>query len=53
MTGFLAYFVIAIRRVYQSSWFAVAWKSAVILFAYMVVVSIAIENTSDFLIIAD
>src|SRR5210317_195737 len=53
MTGFLAYFVIAIRRVYQSSWFAVAWKSAVILFAYMVVVSIAIENTSDFLIIED
>jgi hypothetical protein len=53
MTGFLAYFVMAVRRVYQSSWFAVAWKSAVILFAYMVVVSIAIENTSDFLIIAD
>ena len=53
MTGFLAYFVIAIRRVYQSSWFAVAWKSAIILFAYMVIVSIAIENTSDFLIIAD
>ena len=41
MTGFLAYFVIAIRRVYQSSWFAVAWKSAIILFAYMVIVSIA------------
>jgi hypothetical protein len=40
-------------RVYQSSWFAVAWKSAIILFAYMVIVSIAIENTSDFLIIAD
>ena len=53
MTGFLAYFVMAVRRVYQSNWFAVAWKSAVILFAYMVVVSIAIENTSSFLIIAD
>jgi len=53
MTGFLAYFVMAVRRVYQSNWFAVAWKSAVILFTYMVVVSIAIENTSSFLIIAD
>ena len=53
LTGFLAYFVIAIRRVYQSSWFAVVWKSVVILFAYMMVVSIAIENTSGFLIIAD
>jgi len=53
MTGFLAYFVIAIRRVYQSNWFAVAWKSAVILFAYMIVVSMAIESTSSFLIIAD
>ena len=53
LTGFLAYFVIAIRRVYQSSWLAVVWKSVVILFAYMMVVSIAIENTSGFLIIAD
>jgi len=53
LTGFLTYFVIAIRRVYQSSWFAIAWKSAVVLLAYMVIVSIAIENTSDFLIIAD
>ena len=53
MTGFLAYFVMAVRRVYQSNWFAVAWKSAVILFTYMVVVSIAIESTSNFLIITD
>lgn len=53
LTGFLAYFVIAIRRVYQSKWLAVAWRSAAILFAYMIVVSIAIENTSGFLIIAD
>jgi hypothetical protein len=53
MTAFLAYFVVAIRRVYQSSWFAIAWKSAIVLLAYMVIVSIAIENTSDFLIIAD
>lgn len=53
VTAFLAYFVIAVRRVYQSNWFAVAWKSAAVLFAYMVIVSIAIENTSGFLIIAD
>ena len=53
LTGFLAYFVIAIRRVYQSSWLMVVCKSAVVLFAYMVVVSIAIESTSSFLIIAD
>jgi hypothetical protein len=50
---FLAYFVIAVRRVYQSDWLAVAFKSAVVLFAYMMVVSIVIENTSNFLIIAD
>jgi len=50
---FLGYFVMAVRRVYQSSWLAVASKSAVVLFAYMIVVSIAIENTSSFRIIAD
>jgi hypothetical protein len=50
---FLAYFVMAVRRVYQSEWLAVALKSAVVLFAYMIVVSIVIENTSNFRIIAD
>jgi hypothetical protein len=50
---FVAYFLVAIRRVYQSSWFAVAWKTVVVLFVYMIVVSIAIENTSSFMIIAD
>jgi hypothetical protein len=50
---FLAYFVIALRRVYQSSWLAAALKSAAVLFAYMIVVSVVIENTSSFLIIAD
>lgn len=49
----LAYFVMAIRRVYQSNWLAVALKSAVVLFGYMIVVSIAIENTSNIRIIAD
>ena len=50
---FLAYFVIAVRRVYKSGWLAVAYKSAAVLFAYMIVVSVAIENTSSILIIAD
>ena len=50
---FLAYFVIAAHRVYGSSWPAVVLKSGAVLFGYMIVVSIAIENTSSFLIIAD
>lgn len=50
---FLAYFVIAMRRVYQSTWLAVAAKSAAVLFAYMILVSVVIENTSNFRIIAD
>ncbi len=50
---FLAYFVLAVRRVYRSNWLVVAFKSAVVLFAYMIVVSVVIENTSNFLIIAD
>ena len=50
---FLVYFVLAVRRVYQSHWITVALKSAVVLAGYMVLVSIAIENTSNFRIIAD
>lgn len=50
---FLAYFIIAMRRVYQSGWLAVALRSAVVLFGYMIVVSVVIENTSNFRIIAD
>ena len=50
---FLAYFVSAIRRVYQSNWFVATWKSSAILFGYMIVVSIVIEGTSSFRIIAD
>jgi len=50
---FLAHFVMAVRRVYQSGWIATVVKSAAVLFAYMLVVSVAIENTSNFLIIAD
>ncbi len=50
---FLAYFVLAVRRVYRSDWLGVAFKTAVVLFAYMIVVSVVIENTSNFMIIAD
>jgi hypothetical protein len=50
---FLAYFVLAVRRVYRAGWPAVALKSTAVLLAYLVVLSVAIENTSSFLIIAD
>lgn len=50
---FLAYFVIAVRRVYQSGWIAIALRSAVVLFGYLIVISIVVENTSNFRIIAD
>jgi len=50
---FLAYFVMAVRRVYQSNWLAVALKSAIVLFGYVIVVSVVIENMSNIRIIAD
>ena len=50
---FLAYFAIAVRRVYQSGWLAIALRSAVVLFGYLIVISIVVENTSNFRIIAD
>ena len=53
LTGFLAYLVIAIHRVYRSSWLVAALKSAAVLVGYMILVSMAIESTSSFRIIAD
>jgi hypothetical protein len=53
LVAFLVYFVAATKRVYESSWLMAASKSLAVLFGYMIVVSIAIENTSTFLIIAD
>ena len=50
---FLLYFVIAVRRVYESSWLVTALKAGWVLFGYIIVVSLVIENTSNFLIIAD
>jgi hypothetical protein len=51
--GFLAFFVLAVRRVYSSGWLGLLARSAVVLFGYMILVSLAIENTSTFRIIAD
>ena len=50
---FLGYFGIAVHRVYRSNWWVAGLKSAAVLFGYMIIVSLAIENTSEFLIIAD
>ncbi len=49
----LAYFGLAMRRVYESGWLGVALRAALVLFAYMIVVSVAIETTSQFAIISD
>ncbi len=49
----VAHFVIAVKRVYESSWPVSALKTLVVMFGYMIAVSIMIENTSNFLIIAD
>ena len=49
----LVYFVMAVRRVYSSGWPAIAFKSIAVLFVYGILLSVAIENTSNFLIIAD
>lgn len=49
----LVSFVMAIRRVYQSGWPGVVSRAAVVLIGYMMIVSVAIENTSSFRIIAD
>ena len=50
---FIGYFAVAVRRVYRSTWPVSVLKSVAVLFGYMILVSIAIESTSSFLIIAD
>lgn len=49
----LTYFVLAVRRVYRRGWLAIALQSTVVLSVYGMLLSVAIENTSSFLIIAD
>jgi len=53
LTWFIAYFVLSVRRVYESGWLAVALRSTAVLLGYMMIVSLVIENTSSFRIIAD
>ncbi len=50
---FLAYFALALRRVYQTGWPGIALRAVVVLLAYMVIVSVAIESMSEFAIITD
>ena len=51
--SFIAYFGVAVRRVYRSGWFVGVWKACVVLSAYIILVSVAIENMSEFAIISD
>ena len=51
--SFLTYFVVAVHRVYRSGWLAVVLRSALVLLMYVIIVSVAIEFTSEFAIITD
>ena len=50
---FLSYIVTSVRRVYGASWLVSSAKSLAVLSGYMVIVSIVIEETSSFQILAD
>ena len=50
---FPVYVVVSIRRVYETGWIVAALKAFAVLFAYMVVVAIAIEGASNFRILSD
>lgn len=49
----LAYFALAMRRVYRSGWLAVALRTVLVLLAYLVIVALTIENSSELAIITD
>lgn len=49
----LAYVVISIRRVYRCSWLGSVARSVVVLFGYMLLLSVVIEASSTFAIISD
>lgn len=51
--SFLAHFVIAVHCVYRAGWVADAVRSALVLVMYLIVVSVAIEVTSELAIITD
>jgi hypothetical protein len=50
---FLAYVLLSIRTVYGTSWLRSGLKTLIVLFGYMIIVSVSIETTSNFLILAD
>ena len=53
LTYLLVYIVLAMRRVYDAGWAEAVTKTLAVLFGYMVLVSVLIESTSNFLIISD
>jgi hypothetical protein len=50
---FVVYLLMSLRRVYSISWLQSVGRSVAVLFGYLVVFSVLIEGTSDFLIISD
>jgi len=50
---FVVYLLMSLRRVYSISWPQSIGRSVAVLFGYLVVFSLLIEGTSDFLIISD
>lgn len=50
---FIVYLLLSLRRVYSISWIQSIGRSTAVLFGYLVVFSLLIEGTSDFLIISD
>jgi hypothetical protein len=52
-TYFLVYNILSMRRVYHTGWFIGIAKSLAILLGYFMVISVAIEAGSNFLILSD
>jgi hypothetical protein len=50
---FVVYLLMSLRRVYAISWLQSIGRAAAVLFGYLVVFSVLIEGTSNFLIISD
>ena len=50
---FCGYVAFAMRRVYASGWLGATLRTVLVLFAYMIIVSMAVESTSQFAIISD
>lgn len=50
---FLTYMIVALRRVYATTWVGAAVRAVAVFFGYLIVVSALIEGTSNFQIISD